>query len=165
MENVKKQILVKHYIIRSLVLSSAFFIALIAWQGLIFYYNKNNTTRFPAWLFAILLVALAIWFFCYFEIRTITKNDERFLGFKCYILFFIKLFYIPIVVLSAIGLSKITDSVIYCITANFAATLIYYVPFCIFLFPYRTYVKNNTGEIYICYQMRVKKWYFENSVL
>lgn len=165
MENNKKRIVVKQYVIRSLVLSSAFFVAIIVWQGLIFYYNKKNVASMPAWLFAVFLVALALWAFCYFEIRTLTKNGERFLGYKCYILFFVKLLYIPVVVLSAMGLSKITDGTFYCVLTDCAATLIYYVPFFIFLYPYGTYVKNGTGEICISYRTRVKKWYYENREL
>lgn len=61
MENNKKRIVVKQYVIRSLVLSSAFFVAITVWQGLIFYYNKKNVASMPAWLFAVFLVALALW--------------------------------------------------------------------------------------------------------
>lgn len=159
----KKKIAVKDYIKRSIITSTIYFIILIAWQSAVFVYNKNSE-NLPPWLLVLFLLAFAAWVLCYFEIRTLTKNEERFLGYKCYVLYFLKLLLMPVVVLFTILIGRYTNQIIYLVLANCGVTLVYYICFIAFLRPYKIYVEDSFGELYISYQIRVKKWYVEGNV-
>lgn len=159
----KKKITVRKYAKRSLLTSSFYLFCLTVWQILVFVQNKNNDDEVP-WMLALFLMIFAIWFLCYFEIRTITNNEERFLGYKSYILFFIKLLFIPITVLITLLIGLKTDRIIYPILANCGIVIIYYICFVSCIYPYKKHIKQNTGELYISYQTRVKKWYVEGTI-
>lgn len=159
----KKKITIKGYITRSLATSAVYFMILIAWQSVVFVYNKNQSGELPGWDLVLFFLAVAVWVFCYFEIRTVTNGGERFLGYKSYILYFLKLILMPIVVLVTFLMGKITDNIIYPILIDCGICLIYYIFFAVFLLPYRAYVKGNC-ELYISYRVLVRKWYFEGNV-
>lgn len=153
---------VREYAKRSLVTSTLYLFCLVAWQILVFVQNKKNEDA--PWMFALFLLIFVLWFLCYFEIRTVTNNQQRFLGYKSYLLFFIKLIFIPITVLTTLAIGLNTDGIIYPIVANIGIAMIYYICFVCCLYPYREYIKQNTGELYISYQIRVKKWYVEGTI-
>lgn len=159
----KNKITVKEYAKRSLLLSLLYLFCLIVWQILVFVQNKKSDNVSP-WMLVLLFLIIAVLFLCYFEIRTVTKNGERFLGYKSYILFFIKLLCIPISVLITLAIGLNTDSIIYPILANCSIVIIYSICFVCCIYPYKKYIKQNTGELYISYQIRVKKWYVEGTI-
>jgi len=160
----KKKISVREYFKRSLLMSVLYFIALITWNAIVFDYNKSQADS-PIWLLILFLLVFIIWFFCYFEIRTVTLNDERFLGYKSYILFFLKLCYMPVIVLCTFIIGLLTDSVAYLMITVCGVVTIYYIAFAIMMYPYKLFIRNNGGELYISYQIRVKKWYKEGGVI
>lgn len=159
----KKKITVKGYIKRSLIMSTVYFMLLIVWQSAVFTYNKN-LKNLPPWILVLFLLVFVAWGLCYFEIRTVTKKEERFLGYKCYILFFLKLLLMPIVVLVTLLIGKYINNIFYVILANCGVTLVYYICLIAFLRPYKIYVEDSFGELHISYQIRVKKWYIEGNV-
>lgn len=164
LQRTKKQITVRTYATRSLILSTIYFIILLTWQTMVFVLNKESTSRNSAWMLLLFFVIFVVWFFCYFEIRTITKNEERFLGYKGYILFYLKSLYLPLTSLTTALIGKNTDKLIYLFLVNYGSTIIYYTCFVMFIRPYKRYIENNEGEIYISYNIRVKRWYHEGKV-
>ncbi len=144
-------------------MSVVYFILLIAWQSAVFAYNKNSGNQLPPWVLVLLLLAFAVWVLCYFEIRTVTKNEERFLGYKSYFLYFLKLLLMPVAVLVTLLVGKYTNQIIYAVLATCGVTLVYYICFLAFLRPYKTFVED-ACELSISYQIRVKKWYIEGNV-
>ena len=82
----KKIITIGDFVKRSIIQSSGFFLCLISWQVFVFLQNLNSKqSANPMGLF--LLLAAIVFLVCsYFEIRTITQTEERFLGYKGYLL-------------------------------------------------------------------------------
>lgn len=160
----KNKILIRNYFIRSLIQSLLYFFVLITWQTVAFSYNKKQIDLPPSLLILFLLIFI-IWFSCYFEIRTITLKEERFLGYKSYILWLLKLCYLPVIVLCTYIIGINTESIVYLLMVNCGAVTLYYIYFVCIIYPYRSFIKNNSGELYISYQVRVKKWYIEGAIV
>lgn len=162
----KNKITIREYIKRSLILSSIYFIVLTVWQLMIYIYNNEESNMHISPLALVLfLFIFVLWFLCYFEIRTVTKNEERFLGYKSYIIFFLKLLLAPVAVFITLLIGINSNLIIYPILGSCGICSIYYICFFVLLHPYKAYVKDNIGELYISYQIRVKKWYIEGTVI
>ena len=161
----KRKITVRGYAMRSLIQSTIYFFVLFVWQLSVYCYNKTEIGDFPPVGLLLFLLIFVIWFTCYFEIRTLTTGDARFLGYKSYILFFSKLCCLPIIVLCTAIIFRYTDLIIYYIVATFIPFALYYLYFIITMYAYRTFIKNDSGELYISYQVRVKKWYIEGAIV
>lgn len=163
MKTNKKTISVRGYVRRSLLQSFFYFVMLAGFENIVFIDNKEAIGNNVFGLL-FLMGAVILWFMSYFEIRTVTKNEERFLGYKGYILFFIKLLLFFAVVLTAISGAKTTDSVIVFNLLICVWPIVYFTISTTVFAKYRNNVKRGTGEIYICYGLRIKKWYIEGTV-
>ncbi len=89
-----RYISIRYYFLRSKILSIFFFLSLIFSQ--LFYltwYKESDFVWLWPYLSAVVFSLLFLWL-CRFEMRTITKSEQRFLGYKGYILFYTKLLFL-----------------------------------------------------------------------
>lgn len=154
---------IKAIIKRMIIQPLFFFIILSIWQVNVFIDNINNSVSNLSTLI-LLFIALLIWFFSYYEIRTVTENKERFLGYKGYVLFFFKLLCLPLYVITALLISMITSNIIILILILNIWAIIYYFILSIFIRKYKVNINNNSKFVYICYELRVEKWYIEGKI-
>lgn len=160
----KKRITVSYYVKRSLVQTMFFFIVLIAWQIGVFNKNTEQAENIDFIYFCFLTVGIILLVASYFEIRTITENEERFLGYKAYVLFFYKFISIPLVFLTSLVASYLTKSVFAMILLQGVWFIIYCILFICVMRKYKHYLKSSDGCLLISYQIRVKKWYIEGKL-
>lgn len=161
----KKKISVRDYVKRSLFSSIIFYVFLLIWQICIYNSNKKQQTVSSILNLLPVLFTIITWFFCYFEIRTITCKNERFLGYKGYIIFFMKLILIPIAIITTMLITSWLDNIFFVILINCFFVTLYYFIFILLLAPYSSMIRDNVGVIYICYGIRVKKWNNEGDVV
>lgn len=159
----KKIITIGDFVKRSIIQSSGFFLCLISWQVFVFLQNLNSKQYAnPMGLF--LLLAAIVFLVCsYFEIRTITQTEERFLGYKGYLLFYYKFLMIPLLVLLTYGVSKFTENILILVSLQSVFAGIYFLILFLSFRKYKNAIKEHE-KIYICYEKRIKKWYVEGKI-
>lgn len=160
----KKSVSVSYYAKRSLVQTMFFFILLIAWQIGIFNKGIVQAESVDFIYFCFLTAGIILLFASYFEIRTVTEKEERFLGYKAYILFFYKFISIPLVVLTSLLSSYLTHNVFVMILLQSVWFIVYCILFACVMRKYKHYLKSSDGCLFISYQIRVKKWYIEGEL-
>ena len=140
-----KYISLRYYFSRSKNLSVFFFICLILSQ--MFYltwYKEDSKVWLCPYLIAVVLSLLFLWL-CRFEMRTVTKSEQRFLGYKGYILFLIKL--LSLFVFTAVSLIisanykdayNVPENIMTVLWISMIVVLaVYLILYIAFLFPYR----------------------------
>lgn len=160
----KKQITVATYFKRVLIQGFFFFFTLIWWQICVYQenlYNGAPNNLFSLCLFFVVCILLII---SYFEIRTLTPNEERFLGYKAYILYYYKYLSIPISVITTCIVLVFFQSIIELILIQGIWAILYNILILLFFKKYRTFIRENKAILFISYQIRIKKWYIEGSL-
>ena len=97
-----------------------------------------------------LLLAAIVFLVCsYFEIRTITQTEERFLGYKGYLLFYYKFLMIPLLVLLTYGVSKFTENILILVSLQSVFAGIYFLILFCLLENIKMQLKNTRKFIFV----------------
>ena len=161
---IKKRITVSDYVKRSLIQSAIFFYFLMMWQMGAFIQNMQHEKYGNPVYLLFLCISLGLFFSIYFEIITITDKEERFLGYKAYILNLYKLVAIPLMALTQVAVCLFTDSIFVFIFLEGLWFVLYGILLGCFMKKYKSMIQSKSGTIYICYDIKVKKWYKEGIV-
>ena len=139
-----------------------FYISVLIWQISVYLINVYNQNGFYS--IGFLIVSFVIWAISHYETRLVTVNNERFMGYKGYLMYTYKLLSILLIGITTGLCFLFTSNLLVMISISGVWVFIHWLILCLVIRKYDKLILDNRGIVYLNNSLIVEKWYIEGEI-